>query len=407
MTGVKVRHWVGRAVAGSADSQTGNPCGGTYSNGGVTTHDLRKLAALLRDQRETLLSHWREQVRLLPSSRKLDKPALDDHVPALLDELAAAFHSVADETIPETLRQGSSPMHGLDRFQNGFDLQEVVAEYNILRGCVYDMAERHNLELQGRAFHILNRVLDEAIGLAVQAFATQQALEVQRRREDHLRFVAHDFRTPLQTVALSARVLEQKLRITDNTGQTAEIFQILQRNVQHLESLVEEVLKESDHTAGSGLPCDARQIELWPVVDAVIDEMRPVADTAGTRLTNDVPEAMTACADMGMLKRVLQNLIANAIKHTPRGEVSVGARSLGSSGAIECQVRDDGAGIPADQLARIFDTEPNSAERRTGVGLSIVKTFVEAHGGTAHAESLKGSGSTFRFTLPASTLRQG
>ena len=66
----------------------------------------------------------------------------------------------------------------MERYQDGFDIVEVVAEYSILRGCIHDLAESNGFAIEGQAFHILNRVLDEAIGLAVQTFATQQALEL-------------------------------------------------------------------------------------------------------------------------------------------------------------------------------------------------------------------------------------
>src|SRR6185437_11107761 len=117
-------------------------------------------------------------------------------------------HQVSDQTIPEALLEGSPPVHGIQRYQDGFDIVEVVAEYNILRGCIHDLAENHGLSLQGKALHIMNRVLDEAIGLAVQTFATKQELEVQRRREEYLAFVAHDLRTPLNAISLAAGILE-------------------------------------------------------------------------------------------------------------------------------------------------------------------------------------------------------
>ena len=150
----------------------------------MNLQNVDKLALLIKSERDSLLSGWREQVRQLPSAKHLDTPTLNDHVPALLDELATAFQSAIERTIPEALVEGSPPIHGLQRYQDGFDIVEVVAEYNILRGCVHDLAESHSLSLQGKAFRILNRVFDEAIGLAIQTFSTQQALELQRRRDD-------------------------------------------------------------------------------------------------------------------------------------------------------------------------------------------------------------------------------
>jgi two-component system, OmpR family, phosphate regulon sensor histidine kinase PhoR len=370
----------------------------------IIISNLKKLAALIKGERETLLSAWREQVRQLPSGKDLDIPTLNDHVPLLLDELATAFQSVSDETIPEALLEGSPPAHGLQRHQDGFDIVEVVAEYNILRGCIHDLAERNGLGLEGKAFRILNRVLDEAIGLAVQTFATQQALEVQRRRDEYLAFVAHDLRTPLNAISLAARVLDGTLSGQSDSVETARMLKTLHRNVHHLASLVDKVLKESAHIqTESGVKLERREIDLWPLVEALIHDLNPVAGTGGTRLINTVPEEMGAYADASLLRRVFQNLVENALKYTPRGEVVIGAREADSEGGVECWVSDNGAGIPADRLDIIFDKRESDPEKAggTGLGLAIVKTFVEAHGGQVAVESKEGAGATVRFTLPA------
>src|SRR4029077_18067178 len=116
----------------------------------------------------------------------------------------------SEQTIPEAILEAGPPAHGLQRLENGFDIEEVVAEYNILRGCIHDLADVNGLNLQGKPFHIINRVFDHAIGAALQTYATQRALEVQRRREEYLAFVAHDLRTPLNAISLATKVLELK-----------------------------------------------------------------------------------------------------------------------------------------------------------------------------------------------------
>jgi two-component system, OmpR family, phosphate regulon sensor histidine kinase PhoR len=370
----------------------------------VDAQNLERLAALVTHERDALLSRWRKQVCQLPSAKDLDTPVLDDHVPALLDELAAAFHSVSDQTIPEALLEGSPPAHGAQRYQNGFDIVEVVAEYNILRGCIYDLAENQGLSLSGKAFHILNRIMDEAIGLAVQTFATHQALHVQRHREEYLAFVAHDLRSPLNAIALAAQVLQPTRSGQSDSVQAARMLKTLQRNVDRLQALVEQVLKESDHIETEvGIKLEHREFDLWPLVEALIHDLHPVAETASTKLINEIPEDLTVYADASLLKRVFQNLIANAIKYTPRGEIVIGAQEAGAAAGVECWVRDNGAGMPKDRLEIIFnklETDPEK-EDGTGLGLAIVKTFVEAHGGKVTVESKEGIGTTFRFTLPS------
>jgi signal transduction histidine kinase len=280
----------------------------------------------------------------------------------------------------------------------------VVAEYNILRGCIHDLADRNGLRLQGRPFHVLNRVLDGAIGSAVRSFATQEAIEVQHRREEYLAFVAHDLRTPLSAVTLSARILELLLkREGSETPETTRKFKTLNRNLQHLEDLIAKVLEENTNLeTETGVKLERRRFDLWPLVEALIHDLHPVAGTDSTRLNNVVPEDFVVYADANLLRRVFQNLIANAISYTPRGEVVIGASVTDDGGTAECFVRDNGEGIPEDRCRTVFDKHETDPERQggLGLGLAIVKTFVEAHDGVVNVESELGVGSIFRFTLP-------
>jgi two-component system, OmpR family, phosphate regulon sensor histidine kinase PhoR len=368
-----------------------------------TIQDLDRLAALITHERDVLLARWRQQVRQLPSAQPLDIPTLNDHIPALLEELAFALRSRPDETVAEALAEGSPPAHGLQRVEDGFDIVEVVAEYGMLRSCIQGLAEENGLNLQGEPFRIVNRVIDRAIGVAVQTFATQRALDVQRRREEYLAFVAHDLRTPLNAISLAAGVLEMTLPTQGTSAVAAQMLKSLHRNVKQLEGLVRKVLEENTNLATEiGIKLERRELDLWPLVEALIHDLHPVAGTDSTRLNNQVPDDLVVFADASLLRRVFQNLVANAIRYTPRGEVSIGARELDAEGVVECWVSDNGAGIPAELLDSVFDkgeADPAS-EGGTGLGLAIVKTFVEAHGGTVTVESREGLGSTFRFSLP-------
>ena len=365
---------------------------------------LDQLASLIEREGDALLAVWRAQVRALPAARDLDLPTLNDHIPLLLAELASALRAGSDETIAQALLDGSPPAHGLQRVKDAFDIEEVVAEYNILRGCIHDLAERNDLSMRGRSFHVLNRVLDGAIGSAVRSFATQKALEVQHRREEYLSFVAHDLRTPLSAISLSARVLTLLLaRDRSETPETTQKFKTLNRNVQHLQDLIGKVLLENTSLETEiGVKLERRRFDLWPLVEALIHDLNPAAETDSMRLVNAVPEDFVVYADAGVLRRVFQNLIANAISYTPRGEVVIGASVTGEGGTAECFVRDNGQGIPEDRRRTVFDKYETDPEKQggLGLGLAIVKTFVEAHDGVVTVESELGVGSIFRFTLP-------
>jgi signal transduction histidine kinase len=361
------------------------------------------LAALIHQERDALLAGWRGQVRELPSAKGLDIPTLNDHIPVLLDELVAALVDDSGQTIPGGLRDGSSHAHGLQRVQDAFDIEEVVAEYNILRGCLHDLADANDIRLQGPPFHILNRVFDQAIGLALQTYATERAREVQRRREEYLAFVAHDLRTPLSAISMAGRVLELSLADLGGNAEAAQMLKAMRRGVQQLEALVSKVLDENANLQTEvGVKLERREFDLWPLVEAMIHDLHPVAGTSSVRLRNQVPDDLVVYADASLLRRILQNLIANAIKYTPRGEVLIGARELTEAGVVECTVADNGAGIPLELIEKVFDkgeTDPD-VTGGMGLGLAIVKTFTEAHGGEVHVSSEIDKGATFRFTLP-------
>ena len=372
----------------------------------MTTNVLPLLAALVKQEREHILASWRKQVRELPSARQLDVPTLNDHIPGLLDELVGILLLPSDRTIPEVLSNSSSPAHGLQRLKDEFDIEEVVAEYNILRACIHDLADERGLSLQGRPFHVINGTFDHAIGLALQTYATQRALEVLRRREEYLAFVAHDLRTPLNAISLSGRVLETILKEQD--ANTAQMLKALRRNVQYLEGMVVKILEENANLQTEvGIKVERREFDLWPLVEALIHDLHPVAGTNSTRLINKVPDDFIVYADAGLLRRVFQNLISNAIRYTPRGEVLIGARELGPEGMVECWVTDNGAGIPAEHLEKVFEVGESDPENASGIGLglAIVKTFTEAHGGTVSVESKEGEGSRFLFSLTNKTKK--
>jgi two-component system, OmpR family, phosphate regulon sensor histidine kinase PhoR len=367
---------------------------------------VQRLGDLIQLERKALVDEWRRRVMELPSAQELDAPTIIDHIPDLLDELAEALQSRRDESIPEVLMNGTPPRHGIQRLRDGFDIAEVVAEYNILRGCIHDLAEQNGMTIRGKTFHILNRVLDEAIGLSVQTYATERALEVQQKREEYLAFVAHDLRTPLNAISLSAQALRVLLDASAMRPDISQVLTSLQRNVTTMADLIGGVLQDNAHSPhGAGIKIERRVIDFWPIVEAVLSDLRPIADTNSTEMSNEVPVELTVYADAGMLTRIMQNLVSNAIRYTPRGRVTVGARAAGADGMVECWVVDNGAGISPDMIGRVFEKFETDGdhEESTGLGLAIVKEFVEAHGGTVQVESEQKVQTAFRFTLPGAS----
>ena len=369
----------------------------------MALENLNKLAALIRRESDVLLGEWRHEVRQLPIAKHLDVPTLNDHLLELLEELGSELEASSDETMIGAGLKEFPVIHGLERLRSGFDIEEVVAEYNALRSIIQDLAERHGLSLHGKANHIVNRVIDGSIGLAVKTYAAQKAVEVQQRREEHLSFVAHDLRAPLSAIAIAAKLLGTNRPGGAKDEQAANVLEILQRNVNRMNALVVKVVQEETNLkANAEGKLERREVKLRALVESLINDLQPLAGTLNTKLTNHIFEELTAFADDNLLTLVFQNLISNAIKYTPNGEVSVGAREIKEGVAVECWVSDNGAGIPADRMEKVFEKLETDPDRKEGMGLglAIVKQIVESHGGQVTVNSQLGQGSTFRFTLP-------
>ena len=142
-------------------------------------------------------------------------------------------------------------------------------------------------------------------------------------------------------------------------------------------------------------------------VRALAGEIRDLyedtADAAGVSLTVNVPANLVVRADRDRLRQALANLVDNGIKYTQRGgQVDIDAASEDHADAI--RVKDTGAGIPEHDLPRIFDRlyrgDQSRATRGLGLGLSLVRAVIEAHGGTISVSSTPGAGSTFTIRLP-------
>ena len=131
----------------------------------------------------------------------------------------------------------------------------------------------------------------------------------------------------------------------------------------------------------------------------LILDLRAVASKHDIAVINEIPRNLTVFADAGLVSQVFQNLLGNAFKYASRGQVV--AAATGGPNGVTCVVRDNGAGIPLDMLAKVFDkTASDPFKAGTGLGLAIVKQIVEAHGGTLAAENRDGGGARFTISLP-------
>ncbi len=359
------------------------------------------LAEVFGRCQEEIITEWRVEAGQLLRALKLDKPTLTDHMPDVVAEITRDLALSREGILSVEHQRGSPPAHGVQRFYDGLDVDDVVAEYNLLRVAFITVAERHGLYVVGEAARIINHRIDEAVRLAVTSFAAQQALIRKEQQDEHLAFIAHDLRTPFNAVLLLIDALKEGLDAKAIT-EAGDLFELVTRNLNRVDDYIKRVLDLNlqPSAAGSSFRPERRTFELWPLVQRLILDLRSVSSKHDIEVLNEIPRRLTMHADAGLISQVFQNLLGNAFKYAASGRVLVSANENGDG--VNCVVHDNGAGIPLEMLAKVFDRSATDPEKEgAGLGLAIVKQIVDAHDGTVTAESTHGAGATFSFTIPA------
>ena len=239
--------------------------------------------------------------------------------------------------------------------------------------------------------------------LAVTQDARAQAEIANRTKDEFLATVSHELRTPLNAILGWTRMLRTG---AVEPRSLARVLETIERNARAQTQLVDDILDVSRIIAGK-MRVNIRRIDLHAVARGALEAVRPAAEAKGVTLAAEFAEGSDDfCGDPDRLQQVIWNLLANAIKFTPRdGRVEMRVAKERSEAVIV--VRDTGIGIAADFLPHVFDrfrqadSSITRAQGGLGLGLAIVRHLVEVHGGTVEARSEgDGKGAEFTVRLP-------
>jgi len=227
--------------------------------------------------------------------------------------------------------------------------------------------------------------------------------QLENTRQEFVANVSHELRTPLSMIKGYVETLIHGAK--DDPKVATRFLQTIEKHADRLTYLIEDLLTISRLESGR-IVMNMQRVELRPVVDDVLNDLKSRAGDKDVVLENQVPEEIVVRADADRIQQVLFNLVDNAIKYgRPDGRVWIQAR-LAVEQLIEVSVCDNGPGIPPEAIDRVFerfyrvDKARSREQGGTGLGLSIVKHIVQYHGGTVWAESELERGTTFSFTLP-------
>jgi signal transduction histidine kinase/ActR/RegA family two-component response regulator len=218
-----------------------------------------------------------------------------------------------------------------------------------------------------------------------------------QRKDEFMAALSHELRNPLAPIRNSVRLLRL-------SGPSPEVLEIMERQVNHLVRLVDDLMEVSRLTRGK-ITLRRNVVDLASVIEASVEMSRPVIESARHELAVDLPpDPVSVDADATRLTQVFANLLNNAAHYTePGGKIAIAARRDGDE--IVVTVTDTGVGIPAEALPKVFEMFTQLSPRATpaqsgglGIGLTLARRLVELHGGRLMAES-EGLGKGSRFTV--------
>jgi two-component system, OmpR family, phosphate regulon sensor histidine kinase PhoR len=352
---------------------------------------------------------------------------------ALIDSMAEGVIAVDAQGRVRRANPAARRMFSLAADPRGIAPEEVARRQPFLdivgRALAGEAVPATDLAVDARSLLVTAQPLPPPGGAVMVFLDVSQLRRLEGVRQDFVANASHELKTPLTAI----RGYSETLLDPDLPPELRRRFaETVRANADRLQRIVDDLLDLSRLESG-GWRVEPEIVSVSELANDAWSACREPAESKGVRFSVRAdPAAEFALADPSALRQIFANLFANALRFVPEGgEIEVSARAAASpalagartagrgadasaaGGWICVEVRDTGAGIAAAHLPRIFerfyraDAARSREEGGTGLGLAIVKHMVEGHGGSVQAESLLGSGTTIRFTLPAPDEAEG
>jgi len=389
------------------------------------TDNCRLAGALAREMRagrDALTHRWLDRIATrvaLEPGEIFPTEDLLDHVPLLVDGIAAYLEDPADEISADMPVVAKAMELGEMRFEQGFGAHQILKEYEILGGVLYQFLARTADEIDEPCTrsellacgHRLFRAVAIIQAVTMTTYLRRTHEQV-REREERLRgfnrMVTHELKNRIGVLLGAARMLGEGW-IADDAAQRDQFVQMVLQNAEGMQGVLEDllVLSRTDDDARR-----QRHVLLPEAAAEVVRQLREMARAHGVtvRLASDLPPVEVAA---NVIELCLANYVSNAIKYAdpakPERWVEIGARfaDRAGQGELVVEVADNGLGVPEPMRGRLFQRffrahdEQMVGVEGTGLGLSIVRETVESLGGRVWARFDRGEGSVFALALPS------
>lgn len=401
-----------------------------------------KFYEFIKENIEAILEEWEVFARSLPPGKNMDVARLRDHAREILETLSndmASAQSVTEE-VSKSRGEGQLNMlslefaikHAWSRHEEGFDLNQVVAEYRALRASVIRLWTSEMKAADEETLYELirfNEEIDQALTYAIQEYlmltertrgiilndlqesearyrtAAESLQQADKYKDEFLAILAHELRNPLAPIQTGIEVM----RLTKGMpAAAASPLSMMERQMVHLVRLVDDLLDISRISRGK-VHLRLEEVDLADVIHKAVEATASYLYVGERKVSIELPsDPLIVQGDAVRLAQIVGNLLSNAGKHTSEnGHIWISVRRDGKQAKIS--VRDDGVGIAPEQVEKVFEMfRQLDATRRDGlgIGLALSRKLVELHGGTLTGSS-DGLGRGSEFVLCLSHLNGG
>ena len=351
------------------------------------------LHELLDGRRSEVLTQWLARVQASVGD-SLSPVELVDHIPEFLEELIACLRAASSAAAAQ-VEPASAVTHGENRLRLGFSLDAVVREYGLLVDAIFEIAQSASVTLSVTETRRVLEFTTNGIARAVSEYSAQRDADFRRQANEHFAFVAHELRNPLSAAVTALNVLQQADVIPATHPATAALQRALTRTTE----LVDQSLRLA--RVSSGVDLKREPTTLAALFEIVQSDALPAAAFKGVDVRIDLRQDTMVELDVRLVRSALDNLVRNAIKHTPtRKNVDLRGDILDGRAVIE--IEDCCGGIDRAEMEDAFTpfVRLDTQQSGFGLGLAIAKLAVDAHAGNLRVQNLPGKGCLFVMSLP-------